>query len=227
MASDRMTSFSLGVAAARRPPRDQLLGGGDRRLGIGSRAGPVRRPVRGGGEGSWWCRTCRAAAPASCRRRASATPPARRRGARPQLVIGAGLRGEHHRQLVRVGTDRLAARSSACLTLEVPGEAVAQPLHQRGDAPALPQEAVAPPRAEITEPQRPLLRQHAETLDLVPQLGLGAGVEEIELEPAHLAHGRAGPEFRDDGETRHLPHRGLRHGPSNRSSNWPSRSVSS
>ena len=85
-------------------------------------------------------------------------------------------------------------------------EIVAQALLQRLDAPALPQEAVASPGAEVRDLQRPFVSQRSQPLDLAPQLGLGARVEHVEVETAHEAHRRAGPELVDDGKRGDFPH---------------------
>ena len=61
--------------------------------------------------------------------------------------------------------------------------------------------------AEIGDLQRTLGGERAQTLDLAPQLGLGAGVEHVEVEAAHAAHGGARAQLVDDRQRRDLPHR--------------------
>ena len=72
----------------------------------------------------------------------------------------------------------------ASSTLLEPMKAFAEPLLQRLDAPALPQEAVPPARAEIGDAQ---VRQPCQPLHLGPQLRLGARVEHVEREAAVVA----------------------------------------
>ena len=88
-----------------------------------------------------------------------------------------------------------------------------QALLHRLDAPALPEKTVPPARAEIRDAHRPFAAEDAQPLDLRPQLGLGAGVEHVEVEAAHEAHRRSRAQFVDDGERGNLPHRGLGPGP--------------
>ena len=75
------------------------------------------------------------------------------------------------------------------------------------DAPALPQEAMAPPRSEIGKPQAVQL---AQPLDLGPELGLRAGIENVEDEPALSLHRLARAQLVENGKRRDLPHGGVR-----------------
>ena len=70
--------------------------------------------------------------------------------------------------------------------------------------------AVAAAGAEIGNLQRPLGGERAQPLDLAPQLGLGAGVEHVEIEAAHAAHRGARAQLVDDRQRRDLPHRRVR-----------------
>ena len=77
----------------------------------------------------------------------------------------------------------------ASSTLEVPVNLVApEPFLQRLDAPALPQERVPPPRAEIGNPQ---VRQLLQPLDLFPHLGLGPRIDHVERERPVVLERRA------------------------------------
>ena len=61
---------------------------------------------------------------------------------------------------------------------------------------------MAPPRAELGQAG---LRVVAQALDLVPQLGLGLGVEHVQLELVERSHGRARAQLADDRERVDLP----------------------
>ena len=60
--------------------------------------------------------------------------------------------------------------------------------------------------AEVGQPQ---VGQGAKALDLVPQPGLGAGVEHVQLEPTQPVEGGSAAQFVDDGEGGDLPQRHL------------------
>ena len=99
-----------------------------------------------------------------------------------------------------------------CLQIRIHGKQdVARPRESRADAflqgfdaPALPEEAVAPPGTKIGDAQA---RKFAQALDLGPHLGLGAGVKHVEGEIADGAHGRTRTQFIDDCERRNFPER--------------------
>ena len=74
--------------------------------------------------------------------------------------------GEHHRQFVRVGADRLQIVVHREQHVGRSDETAAQPLLQRLDAPALPQEAMPAARAEVGDDE---VGQVTQPLDLVPQ----------------------------------------------------------
>ena len=123
-----------------------------------------------------------------------------------QLGVGSGERGVDHRQFVRVGADRLQPRVHRVLDVGGADEGVAEALLQSLDAPALPEEAMPAAGAEIGDAQRPLALQDAQPLDLAPELRLGAGVEHVEIEAAHAAHGGAGAQLVDDRKRGDFPH---------------------
>ena len=88
-------------------------------------------------------------------------------------------------------------------------EAVAQPFLQRLHAPALPQEPMPSPRAEIGDDK---VGQLAQPLHLLPQFRLGARIENVQLEPPPSFQYGARSQFVDDGQRRNFPHRGVRPG---------------
>ena len=90
--------------------------------------------------------------------------------------------------------------------LEVPVKRSPKPFHHRLHRPVLPQEAVPSPRAEIRDPQ---VGQLAQPLDLFPQAGHGAGIEDLQLEPAHVPKSRARAQLHQDGQGRDLPQHDL------------------
>ena len=66
---------------------------------------------------------------------------------------------------------------------------------------------MAPPRTEIGKPQAFEL---AQTLDLGPEFGLGAGIENVEDKAALSFHHLARAQLVENGKRRDLPHRGMR-----------------
>ncbi len=70
-------------------------------------------------------------------------------GRMQQLFVGLCERGLDHRQFMRIGADRLEIRVHGEKHVGGTDEAIAKPFLQRLDAPALPQKAMPPPRAEI------------------------------------------------------------------------------
>ena len=85
----------------------------------------------------------------------------------------------------------IASRSRflAMRQLEVPREVVAEAFAQGLHAPVLPEEGMAAAGAEVGEAQ---VFEGAQAVDLLPDAGHGAGVEDLELEPAHGRAGRRG-----------------------------------
>src|ERR1022692_5310118 len=67
----------------------------------------------------------------------------------------------------------------------------------------LPQEAMAAPSAKVRHGQ---IGDTAQPLDLVPQLGLRLGVQDVEAELAQPFQIGSGPQLVDDGERIELPH---------------------
>ena len=82
----------------------------------------------------------------------------------------------------------------------------AEPFLQGLDAPALPEERVPAAGAEIGNAQ---LGQLFQPLDLLPHLGLGPRIGDIERERAVVAQRGARAQLVDDGQRRDLPHRGF------------------
>ena len=70
----------------------------------------------------------------------------------------------------------------------------------------LPQKAVPPPRAKVGDAQ---LRNAAQPLNLAPQLGLGARIENVEPELAQCLQLRARLQFVENRQRIEFPHRGL------------------
>ncbi len=70
----------------------------------------------------------------------------------------------------------------------------------------LPEEAVAAAGAEVADVEA---GDAAQALHLFPEAGLGAGVEDVELELGEVLEAGAGFELVDDGERVDLPHGGL------------------
>ena len=73
-------------------------------------------------------------------------------------------------------------------------------------APVLPEVGVAAARSEIGEFEAGGL---AQALDLFPEFGCGAGVEDLQLEFAHFAEDGAGAQFHQDGERGDFPEHDL------------------
>src|ERR1700722_9243500 len=70
----------------------------------------------------------------------------------------------------------------------------------------LPQEAVPAAGSEICPPK---LRNARQSLNLAPELGLGLGVEHVQLEFTHALKGSARLQLIENGEGVNLPHRRL------------------
>ncbi len=193
------------IAALFLPPADDLFAALDGRRAVGTEAGPVGDPVggvaeeRGGAEGVGQGDQQVAGI--------GVTPVVEHLiGRAAQFLVAAGERRQHHRQFVGVGADRLEVAVHCQQHVRGAGEGAPQSFLERLDAPALPQEAVPPPRAEVGDhqPVEPL-----QPLHLAPQLGLGAGVKHVEREAAAADHRRARAQLVDDGERRDLPHRSM------------------
>jgi hypothetical protein len=127
-------------------------------------------------------------------------------GGAGEVFVGLGERGVDHGQFVGVGADGLQVAVLGDEAVGGAGEGVAQPLLHGLHGPVLPEEGMAAPRAEIGDAQAgdPL-----EAFDLFPQLRHGAGVEDLKLEPAHVAQDGAAPELHQDGERGDFPQHDL------------------
>ena len=189
------------ITSALQIPGDHLLAGRERLLAVEAHAGPVRHPIR---------RIAQELGHAERVRQhdeelavVHLLPFGQHRILRRlELGIVAGETGDHHRQLVRIGADRLHAVLEGEVRVRSADEGRPQLAGERGRHPFLPQEAVAPPRAELGQAG---LRVVAQALDLVPQLGLGLGVEHVQLELVERSHGRARAQLADDRERVDLP----------------------
>ena len=84
------------------------------------------------------------------------------------------------------------------------GKTAAQVRCHRLDHVFLPQKTVTAPRAEIRDRQS---GHAAHALDLLPQLRLRLGIQNVEVEFAELLEIRARAQFVDDGQRVKLPHR--------------------
>ena len=127
-----------------------------------------------------------------------------------QFIIVIRQRRGDHRQLMRIGPDRLQVVVHRQQDIGGAGEGGSQTFLDGLDAPALPQKTMAPPRTEIGKPQAFEL---AQTLDLGPEFGLGAGIENVEDKAALSFHHLARAQLVENGKRRNLPHRGMRPGP--------------
>src|SRR6202166_3274120 len=85
-------------------------------------------------------------------------------------------------------------------------EGWSEALLDRLNAPALPQETMASPRAEIGKAQAVQL---AQPFDLGPELGLGTGIENIEGKPPLSLGDLARAQLVENGKRRDLPHGGV------------------
>ncbi len=123
-----------------------------------------------------------------------------------QLAVVPGERAVDHRQLVRVGADRLHLAPHGDQAVGGAEEGGAQPLDHRLHAPVLPQEAVPAPGAEVGDAE---IRQRLEPADLLPHARHGPRVEHLQLELAEALGDGAAVQLHQHGERRDLPHGGL------------------
>ncbi len=119
-----------------------------------------------------------------------------------QRRVGFGQRGIDHGQFMRVRADRLDVAMHGDQAVRGAGEPVAQPLDHGLHGPVLPQEAVAAAGPEIGDAQ---IVQLAQRLDLFPQARHGAGIKDLQLEPAHILQDGAGPQLHQDRQGRNFP----------------------
>ena len=197
--------FLAWIAALLLPPPDDLLACRDRRQAVRAEAGPVRHPVRrvaqeslgaeGVGQGDQQVASI-------------GVPPliedAIRRPAQCGIVIGE--RGRDHGQFMRVGADGLQIAVHREQNVRRAGEGGSECFLGGFDTPALPEEAMTPPRSEVRQPQAVQL---AQPFEFAPQLCLGARVQHIESEPAQTPGHLARPQLIENGERRNFPHRGV------------------
>ena len=114
-----------------------------------------------------------------------------------QRIVIIGQCGCDHRQFVGIGPDRFQIVVHCQKHVGGSGEGRPEALLDRLDAPALPQETMAPPRPEIGQPQ---------AVQLAQALGLGAGVEHVEgKSPLALRH-LARAQLIENGKRRDFPH---------------------
>jgi hypothetical protein len=123
-----------------------------------------------------------------------------------EVRVGLGQRGVDHGQFVGVGADGLKVAVLGDEAVGGAGEGVAQPLLHGLHGPVLPEEGVAAAGAEIGDAQ---VGDLLEALDLFPELRHGAGVEDLKLEPAHVAQHGAAAQLHQDGERGDFPQHDL------------------
>ena len=127
-------------------------------------------------------------------------------GCLPQFGIRIGKRGIDHRQFMRVGADRLDVAAHGDAAVGGADEGIPQPLDHRLHAPILPEEGMPPTGAEIGDLQ-PV--DPAQPLDLFPDPGHRAGIEDLKLELAHRGEDGARAQFHQDGERGDFPQHDL------------------
>src|SRR5258708_10813129 len=108
---------------------------------------------------------------------------------------------------MRIGANRFEVVVHRQQDIGCAGEGRSQTFLDGLDTPALPQKTMTPPRPEIGKSQSFEL---AQTLDLAPEFGLGAGIENVEDKAALSFHHLARAQFVETGKRRNLPHRGMR-----------------
>ncbi len=201
-ASEKISSFSRGSAPLSRHQRMMAspasIGGAE----FGPEAGPAGEPVRRVAEEALRAERIRKHDQQIA---AVIGPPFLKHpvGRRPELGVAVGQRRQHHRQLVRVGADRLEVRLHRQEHVAGADEALPEPLLHGLHAPSLPEKGMAPAGPEVGNPQ---VRQLLQPLHLLPHLRLGPGVDDVELEAAEIAEERPRAELADDRQRRHLPH---------------------
>ena len=119
-----------------------------------------------------------------------------------QLFVAVGQGTGDHGQFVRVGADGLDVAPHGDQAVGGADEFRAEPFHHGLHAPVLPQEAVSPARAEVGQAQ---VGNRLQALHLLPQLGHGTGVQDLELELAHAVEHGTRAQLHQHGQGRHLP----------------------
>ena len=194
-----------GIAALLLPPFDDFFAGRDRRRTVGPKSGPIRHPFGGvtqerfGAEG-----VGKGDQKIAAIGMAPLIEDAVRRPA--QFIIVIRQRRGDHGQFMGVGADRFKIIVHRQQDIGGAGEGRSEAFLDGLDAPALPQEAVASSRAEIGKAQA---FQLAQALDLAPELGLGAGIENIERKSALSLHHLARAQLVENGKRRNFPHGGV------------------
>ena len=103
--------------------------------------------------------------------------------------------GSHcHRQLVAVGADRFQVMLVSQVCIGGSGKSCAEGIAHGVYYVFVPQKAVAPPGAKVAHAQ---FGNSAQPLHLLPKPGLGASVENIELQFAQHFQAGAGLQFPD------------------------------
>ena len=197
--------FLPRVLLAALPPGNRDLPAFDGIAGVDADAGPVRHPVG---------RALQEIARAIGIRQHDAQIPVvvllpvgqHLVGCFRQLAVVVGERGIDHRQLVRVGADGLHLAAHGDQAVGGAEERRAQPLDHRLHAPVLPQEAVAPARAEVGDADT---REQLEAPELLPHARHGPRIEHLQLELAEPLGDGSGVQLHQHGERRDLPHGGL------------------
>ena len=194
-----------GVLPAPLPPVDGQLAAGDGIAGIDAHACPVRDPVRRALQEAG--RTVGVGQHDAQVAVVVGLPVGQHLvGRLGQLAVVLGQRAVDHRQLVRIGADRLHLVAHGDQAVGGAEEGRAEPLHHRLHAPVLPQEAMPPPGAEVGDAHAGELLEPA---DLLPQARHGARVEHLQLELGHAFGDGPGVQLHQHGERRDLPHGGL------------------
>ena len=193
------------VLAVLAPPRDGHLAAGDRIAGIDAHARPLRNPFG---------RTLKEVLGAIGVGQDDAeiafvsVLPVGEHGVgglrERAIVIGEGC--VHHRQLVRVGADRLDFAPHRDQAVGGAEERVAEAFLHRLYAPVLPQEAVAAAGAEVGDAEA---RQSVEALEMLPYPRHRLRVQHLQFELAEILGHGAAVQLHDHGKRRDLPHRGL------------------
>ena len=136
-----------------------------------------------------------------------------------ELLFVIGECGQSHGQLVSVGADGFKIVLVGEVGVGAAGKARAEHVAHGIDDVLLPQEAVPATGAEVADAEA---GNAAQALHFFPEAGLGARVENVELELAELFQAGAGLELVDDRERVDLPRVVSVHRPWKRSESWPS-----
>ena len=105
-----------------------------------------------------------------------------------------------------VGANRLHLAAHGDEAVGRADELFAQPFLHRLYAPILPEERVPAAGTEISDAQ---VGHFAKRFDLLPELGHGAGVEDLKLELAHVFENGTAAQFHEHGKRGDLPQHDL------------------